>query len=161
MRSWSEWLFAVGGALLLQALWRSTPHSFNDLFNFLAIAVVYLALSKGEITGAVVGTICGLAQDSLGLRVFGLAGLTKTILGFSVGLAWRKFDLSAFSRQFMVLFLACSLELVIWSGLALVIFGVHAPFWYGVFWLQPLTTSLTSSFIFHLRHKWLKRQESK
>jgi len=153
MRHWSKSSLIILLALLLQFLWRSTPRAIDDLFNFFSIIVVYLALRYGEIAGTLSGTVAGLAQDALSLHVFGLAGLTKTGLGFGVGLAFRKLNLQPLGRQLLILFFACWFELLVWTGLAYLIFGLKAPVWSGTFWLQPLTTALVAGLLFRLNNR--------
>jgi len=141
-----------GVALILQILWRSVPHSYADLFNFLSVAVILLALRHGEGAGAIGGSVAGLIQDSLTLHLFGLAGLTKTCLGFAVGLAYRKLNLTPFINQLLFIFAAGSLELLLWAGLANLIFTFHPPIESGSFWFQPIGTTLLSGFLF----RWIK-----
>lgn len=159
MRAWAETLMALVVAVLLQIFWRSTPSYLNDLINFLSVGVIYIAASRGEGVGAVVGSLAGLIQDSLTLRVLGLAGLTKTCLGFLVGLAFRKLNLQPFARKLLLLTLAAFLEIIIWSGLAFLIFAMHPPVWSGVFWFQPFTSGLIASVGLQVRNK-LPREES-
>lgn len=140
----------VAGAIILQILWRSVPHYYGDLFNFFSIVVILLALRHGEGIGAISGSIAGLIQDSLTLHIFGLAGLTKTGLGFAVGLAYRKLNLAPFINQLLFIFVASSLELLMWAGLSNLIFNFNPPVKLGAFWLQPLTTTIISGFIFKL-----------
>lgn len=140
----------VGGAIILQILWRSVPHYYADLFNFFSMAVILLALRHGEGIGAISGSVAGLIQDSLTLHIFGLAGLTKTGLGFAVGLAYRKLNLVPFINQLLFIFVASSFELLIWAGLANLIFNFNLPIKLGAFWFQPLTTTLIAGFIFKL-----------
>jgi len=156
MRHWCKSSLIILLALLLQFLWRSTPRTINDLFNFFSIIVVYLALRYGEIAGALSGTVAGLAQDALSLHVFGLAGLTKTGLGFGVGLAFRRLNLQPLGRQLLILFFACWFELLAWAGLAYLTFALKAPLWSGTFWLQPLTTALITGLLFRLTNRWTK-----
>lgn len=140
----------VAAAIILQILWRSIPHFYGDLFNFFSMAVILLALRHGEGIGAISGSVAGLIQDSLTLHIFGLAGLTKTCLGFAVGLAYRKLNLATFINLLLFIFAASSFELLIWTGLANLIFNFNPPILFGAFWFQPLTTTIITGFIFRL-----------
>ena len=51
--------------------------------NLVLVAVVYLALSYGAVTGMLAGTFGGLAQDALAGGIVGLGGMTKTLIGFA------------------------------------------------------------------------------
>lgn len=160
MRSLAEPLIALIVAVVLQIIWRSTPSYLNDLFNFLSVGVIYIAASRGERVGAVVGSLTGLIQDSLTLRVLGLAGLTKTCLGFGVGLAFRKLNLQPFERKLLAFTLAAFLETLIWSGLAFLIFAMTPPAWLLAFWLQPLTSGFVASLCFQLRNCWATEESA-
>jgi len=59
------------------------------------VAVVYLALAFGPVTGMLSGVIGGLAQDALAGGIVGLGGLTKTLIGFVVGVLSAQFNLTS------------------------------------------------------------------
>ncbi|MCX7974886.1 MAG: rod shape-determining protein MreD [Candidatus Aminicenantes bacterium] len=141
-------------AIIFQMLWRGLPHFYADAFNFLSIAVILLALRHGEGIGAFCGSLAGLIQDSLTLHVFGLAGLTKTSLGFIVGLGYRKLNLASFINQVLFIFAVSAFELLLWASLANLIFSFNPPFHLGWFWLQPLTTTLVTGFVFRLINQY-------
>src|SRR4029453_242173 len=54
--------------------------------DLVLVAVVYVALTYGPVTGLFCGTAAGLAQDALSTGVIGIGGLAKTIVGFLAGL---------------------------------------------------------------------------
>ena len=57
--------------------------------NLVLVAVVYVALAYGAVTGMLAGTVGGLAQDALAGGIVGIGGLSKTLIGFAVGRAGR------------------------------------------------------------------------
>ena len=57
------------------------------------VAVVYVALTTGPVSGMLAGSVAGLIQDSLSSGVIGIGGLAKSIVGFLAG---------AFGQQFIV-----------------------------------------------------------
>ena len=62
--------------------------------DLVLIAVVYVALTSGPVTGMLSGTVAGLMQDALSSGVIGIGGLAKTIVGFLAGSLSVVFDLS-------------------------------------------------------------------
>ncbi len=62
--------------------------------NFVLVAVVYVALAFGAVTGLLAGTAGGLAQDALAGGLVGVGGLSKTLVGFFVGVLGAQFIVS-------------------------------------------------------------------
>ena len=46
------------------------------------VAVVYVALTSGPVSGMLAGSVAGLIQDALSSGVIGIGGLAKSIVGF-------------------------------------------------------------------------------
>src|SRR5258708_11962677 len=63
--------------------------------NLVLVAVVYLALAYGPVTGMLAGTIGGLAQDALAGGLVGLGGMLEKIIGFPVGVLGAQVNLSS------------------------------------------------------------------
>jgi rod shape-determining protein MreD len=59
--------------------------------NLVLVAVVYAALAFGPATGMLAGTAGGLAQDAIAQGIVGVGGLSKTIVGFLVGVLGAQF----------------------------------------------------------------------
>jgi rod shape-determining protein MreD len=62
--------------------------------NLVLVAVVYVALAFGAVTGLLAGTAGGLAQDALAGGIVGVGGLSKTVVGFMVGVLGAQFIVS-------------------------------------------------------------------
>src|SRR5258708_13084360 len=75
--------------------------------NLVLVAVVYFALAYGPVTGMLAGTIGGLAQDALAGGLVGLGGMSKTIIGFAVGVLGAQFNLSSTVPR-LVMFVAAT-----------------------------------------------------
>jgi len=88
------------------------------------------------------GSICGLLQDSLSLGVFGVAGLTKTLLGFGAGYISRKINVVPFFRNFAFLLILAGLELALWKLLGFSLFREKLTLGGGLTLLQPFVTAL-------------------
>ena len=67
------------------------------------IVVVFVALSRGPMTGLWVGTIAGFLQDALSGTIIGVSGLAKTITGFLVGLGGARFVVGTMWHRFVAL----------------------------------------------------------
>ena len=112
---------ALLGALLLQtALTQIAPGHARVLDPFL-IVIVYCGLTGGEVHGMLAGAAGGWVQDiHFGGTVLGLAGLTKVLLGFGVGVASTRFHLVEAATRGLVVFLATAADAVIYLQLAAV-----------------------------------------
>jgi rod shape-determining protein MreD len=85
--------------------------------DLVLVAVVYVALSYGPVTGLLCGTAAGLAQDALSTGVIGIGGLAKTIVGFLAGVMGTQFIVTQPFPRFVVFFLATVLHAVVFMGL--------------------------------------------
>jgi rod shape-determining protein MreD len=66
------------------------------------VAVVYVALSYGAVTGLLAGTVGGLAQDAIAGGVVGIGSLSKTVVGFLVGVLGAQFIVSTPVPRFLM-----------------------------------------------------------
>lgn len=145
MRDFFKMALSILAAFLLNSLLARVSFSLLLLFNFFSLIVIYYAMEKGEIYGALLGAFCGLLQDSFSLGVFGVAGIAKTIMGFSAGYFSGKINVIPFRRSFMFVFLLLCLELIIWSVLYSFIFSQRVSTGGGLIFFQPLATALLGS----------------
>jgi rod shape-determining protein MreD len=79
--------------------------------------VVYNALTAGRVSGMLMGTVAGLAQDALSGGVLGMGGLSKTIVGYTVGVVSTQFIVTHTVTRFVVFFLATVLSAAVFMGL--------------------------------------------
>jgi rod shape-determining protein MreD len=87
-------LAALGLALLLQTTLAGMSMAGGTRVNLVLVAVVYVALAFGAVTGLLAGTAGGLAQDALAGGIVGIGGLSKTVVGFLVGVLGAQFIVS-------------------------------------------------------------------
>jgi len=114
--------------------------------------VIYFALEKGEIYGACLGAFCGLLQDSFSMSVFGVAGIAKTIMGYSAGYFSGIINVTPIRRNFVFVFLLLCVELIVWSGLYSFIFSEKVSTGGGLIFFQPLITAVLGSLAYrHVR----------
>jgi rod shape-determining protein MreD len=143
---------AVLAAFAAYSLMGGFGPSALAVVNGFSLVVVVFAVRKGEVFGGVLGSVCGLVQDSFSLGVFGVAGLTKTLLGFWTGYVSRRVDIGPPARSAALLLVMSSLELVLWVLLSAVALGERPNVQGGLLVLQPLMTAvLGSGLLFLLR----------
>ena len=95
---------ATLAAFVLYSLLGRIDPSLLLVLNTFSLVVIFFSILKGELFGAVLGALCGLLQDSFSLGVFGVAGLSKTLLGFAAGYVSRKMNVVPFFRNFIFIF---------------------------------------------------------
>jgi rod shape-determining protein MreD len=95
-------LMAIIVALALQTTLSGLMIGGRIPVNLVLVAVVYIALAFGAVTGMLAGAAAGLAQDSLAGSVIGLGGLSKTLVGFLVGVLGAQFIVSQTIPRFVM-----------------------------------------------------------
>jgi len=136
---------AVLAAFLIYTLIGESGAALTLAVNAFSVIVLVFAIREGEVFGAALGTICGLIQDSFSLGVFGVAGLTKTLLGFAAGLISRKIHVAPFFRNFVFIFILATVEIALWVFLYSLIFSAKVATRGGFVFFQPLTTAVLGS----------------
>ena len=81
------------------------------------VAVVYVALTTGPVSGMLAGSVAGLAQDALSSGVIGIGGLAKSIVGFLVGAIGQQFIISAALPRLVMFLAATALHAAVFMGL--------------------------------------------
>ncbi|HEV3486468.1 MAG TPA: rod shape-determining protein MreD [Vicinamibacterales bacterium] len=84
-------LVALAVALALQTTIAGLTLQGATAVNLVLVAVIFVALAFGPVTGLLAGTAGGLAQDALAGGIVGIGGLTKTLIGFLVGVIGTQF----------------------------------------------------------------------
>jgi rod shape-determining protein MreD len=123
------------------------------VLNAFSMVVVIFSVGRSEVFGAVLGSVCGLVQDSFSLGVFGVAGLTKTLLGFWTGYVSRRIDVASFFRTAVFLLVMSVLELILWGLLNALVLREPVDFRHGLMLLQPFVTALLGSVILHFARR--------
>ena len=91
------------------------------MVNLVVVAVVYVALVFGPVTGMMAGTAGGLAQDALAGGIVGIGSLSKTIVGFLAGLLGAQFIVAQPLPRFVMFVSASVLHEVCYQGLSAVV----------------------------------------
>ena len=141
---------------LLYTILNKISPSLVLLFNVFSLVVIYFAVEKNEIFGACVGAFCGLIQDSFSLGVFGVAGLAKTIAGFTAGYIAKKIDVHPPLRSFVFIFLLISFEFILWALLYSFVFSGSINTGRGLIFFQPLSTAMVGSVLFFFLRKFIR-----
>ncbi len=87
-------LAALCVTLVLQTTLAGLTMHGAALVNLVLVAVVYVALAHGAVAGLLAGSAGGILQDALARGVVGVGGLSKTIVGFFVGVLGAQFIVS-------------------------------------------------------------------
>jgi rod shape-determining protein MreD len=95
-------LIALTAALALQTTLSGLMIGGRVPVNLVLVAVVYIGLSFGAVTGMLAGAAAGLAQDALAGSIVGIGGLSKTLVGFLVGVLGAQFIVSQTIPRFVM-----------------------------------------------------------
>ena len=87
-------ILALAGALALQTTLAGLTIGGSTAVNLVLVAVVSIALLYGPVIGLLTGSVGGLIQDALAGGIIGIGGLSKTIVGFGVGVLGAQFIVS-------------------------------------------------------------------
>lgn len=140
-------------AVLIYSLAGTAGPRLLIVFNAFSVVVLYFSVRRGEIFGALLGTLCGLAQDTFSLGVFGVAGLTKTLLGFWTGYISRRIDVAPLARNALFMLVMSVLEMALWVLITAVV-RLQSVSWHGgLILLQPVVTAVVGSLLFAVERR--------
>lgn len=127
------------------------------VFNAFSVVVLYFSVRRGEVFGALLGTACGLVQDVFTIGVFGVAGLTKTLLGFWTGYVSRRIDVAPFGRNALFLLIMSVAEMFLWVLITAVVRLESINLHGGLLFVQPLVTAVLASSLAALERRMRAR----
>ena len=112
-------ILAVVAALALQTTLARFVIRGTLAVDLVLVAVVYVALTSGPVTGLFSGALAGLVQDAMlsTSGVIGIGGLAKTTVGFLAGIVGTQFIVAQPFPRFVVFVAATVLHQVISIGL--------------------------------------------
>jgi rod shape-determining protein MreD len=110
-------ILAVAVALAIQTTLARFLVRGSVAVDLVLVAVVYVSLTSGPVTGMLTGTFAGLIQDALSGGVIGIGGLAKTIVGFLAGIIGTQFIVAQPLPRFVVFFSATIVHAAIFMGL--------------------------------------------
>ncbi len=147
-------------AVLVYSLAGAGAPGLLVVFNAFTVVVLYFSIRRGEIFGALLGTMCGLAQDAFSLGVFGVAGLTKTLLGFWTGYVSRRIDVAPFARNALFCLVMSVLEMILWVLLTALVRLRAVNLEGGLLFVQPVVTAVAAASLF-AAGRWYERRSSR
>jgi rod shape-determining protein MreD len=101
--------------------------------DIVLVAVAFVALKWGPSAGVIGGTIGGLTQDALAGVTIGVGGLSKTIVGFGVGIIGSQFIVARSAPRVLVVAGATVVDRLLLWGITNAIELGGVPFsWMGV-----------------------------
>lgn len=143
-------LAALVVALLLQTTIAGMSLEGGSLINFVLIAVVYLALAFGAMTGLLAGAAGGLAQDAIAGSVLGLGGLSKTLVGFLVGVLGAQFIVAQPIPRFVMFVGATFLHELCFQGLHALVEGQTFQYGFRSVLAQAAVNALVGILVFQV-----------
>jgi rod shape-determining protein MreD len=143
-------LLTLAVALFLQTALSGMIVGGTIAVNLVLVAVIYLALAYGAVSGLLAGTIGGLAQDALAGGIVGIGGMSKTIVGFAVGVLGAQFNLSTTVPRLVMFAAASFVHELIFEGLHALIGGRPVGLRYSPALIQALVNALVGVTVFLL-----------
>ena len=141
---------ALVAALLLQTTVAGMSLEWGTLVNFVLVAVVYLALSLGAVIGLLAGAAGGMVQDSIAGAIVGIGGLSKTLVGFLVGVLGAQFIVSQPVPRFVMFLAATLLHELCFQALYALVEGHGIRFAYATVFTQAAINGLVGVLAFQL-----------
>ena len=135
-------LLALSGALVLQTTLSGLMVGGTIGVNLVLVAIVYLALAYGAVTGMLAGTIGGLVQDALAGGIVGIGGMSKTMIGFAAGVLGAQFNLSSTVPRLVMLVAATFVHELTFEGLHAIVGGRPFAVQYSATLVQALVNGL-------------------
>jgi rod shape-determining protein MreD len=135
-------VLGLAGALTAQATLSGLFMGGALKVNLVLVAVVYIALAYGAVTGLLAGALGGLVQDALGGGIVGIGGMTKTTIGFLVGVLSAQFNLSTTVPRLVMFVAATFVHEVVFEGLQALAGGRHFSMKLSAVLVQALVNAL-------------------
>jgi rod shape-determining protein MreD len=152
---------ATALAVLIYSVAGAGTPDLLVVFNAFSVVVLYFAIRRGEVFGAVLGTMAGLVQDAFSLGVFGVGGLTKTLLGFWAGFVSRRIDIAPFGRNVLFTLVLSALETGLWMLLTAVVRPGSVNLQGGLAALQPVITAVLVSGLLSFERRQARLRSSR
>ena len=143
-------LIAVTAALALQTTLSGLMIGGRIPVNLVLVAVVYVALAYGAVTGMLAGTAAGLAQDALAGSIVGIGGLSKTLVGFLVGVLGAQFIVSQTIPRFVMFVGATLLHEIVFEALYALVEGRAFALQLSAALVQAVVNALVGVIAFYI-----------
>jgi rod shape-determining protein MreD len=136
-------LIAIALALALQTTVARFLVGGSAAVDLVLVAVVYVALTTGPVSGMLAGSVAGLIQDALSSGVVGIGGLAKAIVGFLAGAFGQQFIVTAPLPRVVMFVAATALHAAVFMGLYQVL-GLRA---FPAPWKVVMTQALGNALV--------------
>jgi rod shape-determining protein MreD len=136
-------LAAVVLALALQTTLAHLLLGNQARVDLALVVVIYAALTGGPVSGLLIGSVAGLAQDAVSGGVVGVGGLSKSLIGFVVGALGTHFIVVHAVPRLVVFFTAS----VAHAALFFAVYQMIAPGRIDVSWPAVLLQSGLHAFL--------------
>jgi rod shape-determining protein MreD len=144
---------ALALALLLQSTLGGISLTAGTKVNFILVAVIYCALSFGAMTGLLAGLAGGLAQDAIAGGILGVGGISKTLVGFLVGVLGAQFIVSQPLTRFVMFFGASLLHELCFQSLSAVVEARDLRFHYSAVFTHAAVNAMVGILAFQVVEK--------
>jgi len=143
-------VLGLAGAVTAQATLSGLFTGGTLAVNLVLVAVVYVALAYGPVTGLLGGALGGMVQDALGGGIVGIGGMTKTLIGCVVGILSAQFNLSTMVPRLVMFIAATFVHELLFEGLQAIAGGRHFAMKLSAVLVQALLNGLIGVLAFAL-----------
>ena len=143
-------LVGLAVALLIQTTLGGMSLQAGTRVNFVLVAVVFIALLLGAVPGLLAGMAGGLAQDAVAGGIVGIGGISKTVVGFMVGVLGAQFIVSQPLPRFVMFFGATVLHELCFQALYALAESHGVRFHYREVMTQAAVNGLVGILAFYL-----------
>lgn len=98
------WILIPLGAILFQVYVRRLVAFLGYLELPLLVTVYFSLMRRQPVAGALIGSVVGLAQDSLSQHPLGMFGIVKTLVGYFAASISMRFDVENHALRFILSF---------------------------------------------------------
>lgn len=143
-------LAALVLALLFQTTLAGMSLQGGSLVNFVLVAVIYVALALGAMTGLLAGAAGGLVQDAIAGGVLGIGGISKTIVGFAVGVIGAQFIVSQPIPRLVMFVVGTVVHELCFQSMYALIEGRMLQFTWGTMFTQAVLNGIVGVLAFQI-----------
>ncbi len=153
--------------LILLAIVQSTLLHYIAIMgvkpDILLVALVFIAIRRGSMTGQISGFIGGLAEDVISIAPLGFNALIKTVTGFLYGIMEDKIVMDPIIFPFILVAIATFIKYIFITIIAALfsLKGNYGLIFSKIFIVELIYNSFSAPFIFALLSliKSLKQRE--
>lgn len=145
---WATVLILIVG--IIQSSLLSKITSFNVIPDLALVILVYISYVNGSMVGQITGFASGFFLDFLSFAPLGFNALTRTVIGYLVGIIKGTFFLDIVIFPFLLCTSATILKAVI-IAIVHFLFNANTPvysFTGNLLWLEVILNGVSAPFVF-------------